>query len=121
MKFIVKTNNADILKKYGFMLPEEWLASGAFDGTSASDGYMIEDCFYMFKMDEEYPSKIAVEEDFAYPLLQGWIDTRYGKNTLWFDAIPWGTFHSGMDDLLPMMDVIYQLTIDGLLERDEEE
>lgn len=55
---------------------------------------MMDGCFYLFKMDEEDPSKIAVEEDFANPLLQGWIDTRDEYNTLWFDVTPWGTYHS---------------------------
>lgn len=120
MKFKVKTSDVDTLKKYGFKLPEEWLASGALDGTNVSKDCMMDGCFYLFKMDEEDPSKIAVEEDFTNPLLQGWIDTRDEDNTLWFDVTPWGTYHSEMDDLLPMMVVIYQLTMDGLLERIDE-
>lgn len=119
MKFKVKTSDAEVLKKYGFKLPEEWLASGALDGTNVSEYCMMDGCFYMFKMDEDEPTKIAVETDFDNALLEGWIDTRNGNNTLWFDVIPWGTYHSGMSELLPMMDVIYQMTKDGLLERIE--
>lgn len=121
MKFKVKTTDVEVLKKYGFRLPEEWLASGALEGTNVDEYCMIDGRFYMFRMDEEDTSKIAVEGEFGNPLLEGWIDTYDGRNTLWFDAIPLGTFHTGMDDLLPMMDVIYQLTKDGLLERIEEE
>lgn len=121
MKFKVKTSDAGALKIYGFKLPEEWLASGALDGTNVSEGCMIDGCFYIFGMDEENPSKIAVEYEVGNPLIEGWIDTREGRNTLWFDVEPCGTYHISMDELLPMMDVIYQLTKDGLLERDEEE
>lgn len=121
MRFKVNTSDVDVLKKYGFKLPEEWLACGALDGTNVSKYCMIDGCLYMFQMDEEDPSKIAVEDEFGNPLLEGWIDTRDGVNTLWFDVIPWGTYHSGMDDLLPMMELIYQLTKDGLLERIDEE
>lgn len=120
MKFKVKTSDVDTLKKYGFKLPEEWLASGALDGTNVSEYCMMDGCFYIFGMDEENPSKIAVEDEFGNPLLEGWVDTREGRNTLWFDITPWGTYHSGMDELLPMMNVIYQLTMDGLLERIDE-
>lgn len=70
MKFRVKTNDAEVLKKYGFKLPEEWLKSGLLEGTY-----------------------------FGSILPLG------------------GTYHSGMDDLILMMDTIYQLTKDGLLER----
>lgn len=121
MKFKVKTSDVDTLKKYGFKLPEEWLASGALDGTNVSECCMIDGCLYVFGMDKEDPSKIAVEDEVGNPLIEGWIDTREGRNTLWFNAIPWGTYHIGMDELLPMMDVIYQLAIDGLLERIDEE
>lgn len=121
MRFKVKINDMEILKKYGFKLPEEWLASGELDGTNVTEGCMMDNCFYMFKMDGEDPSKIAVEDEFGNPLLEGWIDTRDGRNTLWFDVEPCGTYHTGMDELLPMMDMIYQLTMDGLLERIDKE
>lgn len=120
MRFKVKTNNTEVLKKYGFKLPEEWLANGALDGTNVSEGCLIDGCFYMFGMDEEDPSKIAVEST-GNPIIEGWIDTREGRNTIWFDVEPYGTCHIGMYDLLPMIDVVYQLTMDGLLERIDEE
>lgn len=120
MKFRVKTNDAEVLKKYGFKLPEEWLKSGLLEGTNVSKYCMMDGCFYIYQMDEEDSSKIAVEDEFKNPLLTGWIDTRNDRNTLWFDVIPWGTYHSGMDDLILMMDVIYELTLDGLLERIED-
>lgn len=121
MRFKVKTTDVEVLKKYGFKLPEEWLASGALDGTNVSEGCMMNGCLYMFGMDEEDPSKIAVEDEAGNPLIEGWIDTREDRNTLWFDVEPCGTYHISMDELLPMMDMIYQLTMDGLLERIDEE
>lgn len=121
MRFKVKTSDVEVLKKYGFHLPEKWLSSGALNGTNVSEGCMMDGCFYIYQMDEENPLKIAVEDEAENPLLTGWIDTRENRNTLWFDVIPWGTYHSGMDDLLLMMNMIYQLTIDGLLERIEED
>lgn len=117
MKFTVKKNDAEVLKKYGFKLPEEWISSGALDGTNVCRGCMLDNCYYIYQMDEENPSKIAVETDFGNPLLTGWIDTRDGRNTLWFDVVPWGTYHTGMDDLFLMMDIVHQLTLDGILEK----
>lgn len=119
MKFKVKTTDIEVLKKYGFKLDREWLASGAFDDTNMDEHSLIGGCFYIYQMDEENPLKIAVDDDFGNPLLEGWIDTRNRNNTLWFDVIPYGTYHSCMDDLLLMMNVIYELTRDGLLERVE--
>lgn len=121
MRFKVKTSDVDTLKKYGFKLPEEWLESGALDGTNVSDGCLMNGCFHMFKMDEENPSKIAVDDEVENPLLEGWIDTRDNRNILWFNVMPWGTYYSGMDELLPMMDVIYRMAKDGLLERIDED
>ena len=120
MIFKVKTNDKEILKKYGFMLPNEWLSSGALDGSNVDKYCMMDGCFYMYKMDEEEPSKIEVECDYRNPSLTGWIDTRDERNILWFDAVPNCTYHIGMDDLILMMDVIYQLIKDGLLERIDE-
>lgn len=122
MRFKVKTTDAEVLKKYGFKLPEEWLASGALDDANVNEYSMIDERFYIYQMDEEDPSKIATDDvDGGNPLIEGWIDIRNGSNTLWFDVTPCGTYHSSMEDLLTMMNVIYELTRDGLLERVEED
>lgn len=119
MRFKIKTDDVEVLEKYGFKLPEEWLASGALEDTNVSEHCMMKGCFYIYQMDEENPSKIAVADEVGNPLFEAWIDTREGRNILWFSIRPFDSFYSSMDELLPMMDIIYQLTKDGLLERIE--
>ena len=117
MEFIINKKNFHRLKEYGFKLPEEWLTSGALEGTNVNEYCMMDGCYYIYLMDGENPFKIAVE-DSGNPLLEGWVDTRPGEyGILWFDAIPYCTYHVGMDDLEMMMDIIYRMTKEGILER----
>lgn len=117
MKFIVDKKNFGRLKDFGFKLPDEWLTSVAFEGTNMTNECMIDNCYYAFLMDSENPSRISVD-DYGNPLLMGWVDTRpeeYG--VLWFDAIPFCTYHVEMNDLEMMMDIIYSMTREGILKK----
>lgn len=115
MRFRVKTNDEKILRKYGFKPREEWLDNGALYDTNVVN-YVRRNYFYLFKMDEENPSKVAVEENFQNALFEGVIDT---NNTLWFNIAPGESYRCGMNELLLMMDIIYQMTKDGILEKIE--
>lgn len=116
MKFIVNKKDFHGLKEYGFKLPDEWLESGLLDETNIKD-CMMDNCYYTYLF--ESTSQIAVD-DYGNPLLMGWIDTRpknYG--ILWFDVIPYCTYHAEMDDLEMMMDIIYKMTREGILKKSE--
>lgn len=58
--------------------------------------------------------------DEGIPQVHAWIDTRDGKNSLWFDAAPCCTYHISMDELDLVTDTIFALAIAGLIEKEGE-
>ncbi len=53
------------------------------------------------------------------PMVHAWIDTRDGKNLLWFDAVPCCTYHIEMEELDMVTETVFELTKAGLLEKSE--
>ena len=53
------------------------------------------------------------------PMVHAWVDTRDGKNLLWFDVAPCCTYHVEMEELDMVTDTIFELTKAGLLEKNE--
>ena len=53
------------------------------------------------------------------PMAHAWIDTRDGKNLLWFDVAPCCTYHIEMEELDMVTETVFELTKAGLLEKSE--
>ena len=120
MYFCIKDGIAlEELRKYGFelgrILKEKEPYSEILDGCSYKDDLWL---YFYIPIDEDSGEYVNDDCGLYHPV-SAWVDTRDNKNILWFDTMPYCTYHMEMDELNPMVDIIYQLVSDGVLEKVE--
>lgn len=104
------------LREFGFALGSEFaIQSDFFTEYFDGRGYQLL-WWHKFEMDPDNPTMPKLDDD-ELPLIHAWIDTRDGKNLLWFDVVPYG-YHAGMDELNLITDTVFALTQAGLIEED---
>lgn len=107
------------LRKYGFelgkILKNQSPYKELLEGCSYKDDWWL---YFYIPVDEDTGEYLYDDntERVSTPV-SAWVDTRGNKNILWFDAIPECTYHIGMDELNPMVDIIFRLVSDGILEK----
>ena len=94
----------------GYELAQNQMFRQEFDGAE----YMLP-WWHKFECDGKKISR----NEYGTPLVHAWVDTRDGKNRLWFDAAPCCTYHVGMGELDLVTDTIFELTKAGFLEKSE--
>lgn len=99
------------LRKFGFAPGDELAQYPAFRGQFEGAEYMLP-WWHIFLCEDGH---ICLSED-EVPLIHAWVDTRDGKNLLWFDVTPCCTYHAGMGELDLVTDRVFELTKAGLLE-----
>lgn len=109
----------EALREFGFTPGSELAKTSQFSRYFDGREYQLP-WWHKFEMDPDNPTMPYLDDD-GNPLIQAWVDTRDGKNFLWFDVIPCCTYHAGMDDLNMITDTIFLMTTAGLLELVEEE
>lgn len=110
--------NPQELRKYGFKTGKEWADQGerCLEGT----GYEYQhDWYHKFLMDEDNPGKILyADEEYDQPVVH--IAIRIGENfdsDLYIDCTPSGSHHIGGSELDIVVEIIYDLVNDGLMEK----
>lgn len=103
------------LREFGFAPGSELAKQLEFEEYFDGRGYQIP-WWHKFEEDPDNPGCPHCDED-GLPLTQAWIDTRDGKNLLWFEVVPNCTYHAEMSDLNLITDTVFALTQAGLVER----
>lgn len=67
--------------------------------------------WHKFETDSETGAPLL--DEYGNPRCQAWVD----ENRLWFDVMPWGTYHAEMSDLDMVTDTVFALAQAGLLEK----
>lgn len=115
MSLKIKTG-ADLerLREFGFAPGEELAQTPQFGEYFEGRGYQLP-WWHKFEEDPDRPGWPNCDED-GLPLVHAWVDTRDGKNLLWFDVVPCCTYHAEMSDLDLITDTVLGLTRAGLIE-----
>ena len=123
MKFRIKDGvNLEDLRKYGFELGSVLKQQAPYDEILMGCDYKDDWWLAMeIPVDEDTGEFRPNYDDGDYrPTVEAWVDTRNGKNLLWFDATPECTYHIGMDELHFMVNIIYEMMLDGIIEKIED-
>lgn len=106
----------EVLKKHGFKTGKEWADAGE---RCLGPGHEYQHGWYhKFLMDEEEPEKIAyTDEEYAIPRVQISVrtDEKFG-NDIYVDCAPSCTYHIGGYEMDIVLETIYKLTKDRILE-----
>lgn len=70
--------------------------------------------WHKFATDSETGAPLL--DEYGNPRCQAWVD----ENRLWFDVMPWGTYHAEMSDLDIVTDTVFALSLAGLIEKEDE-
>lgn len=115
MSLKIKTGaNLERLREFGFELGSALAKQPAFEEYFDGRGYQLP-WWHKFEEDPDNPGFPNCDED-GLPLVHAWVDTRDGKNLLWFDVVPYCTYHAEMSDLNLITDTVLSLTRAGLIE-----
>lgn len=107
------------LRKFGFRTGAELSEDEDFEEFLSGCSYM-NDWWIKYQMNPDFPDKVKVTED-ENPVCEAWVDTREGKNYLWFDVTPDCTYHASMDELELITETVFDLAMAGLIEKINEE
>lgn len=102
----------DELRKYGFRPGAELESIHPYTDLCLDSNWWY---IHEFWLDEDGQPTETCEGDIT-PKVVCWIDTRNNENIIWFDTTPDGTYHIGMDDIMLISKVVYELTQAGLVE-----
>lgn len=110
-----------ILRNYGFELGHVLAQNHPYDKIFDDCGYMLDWWHYMeIPKDEETGEfRVNYDTDEYCPQIHAWVDTTDNKNYLWFDATPECTYHISMDELNPVIKIVFDLTKVGIVEEIE--
>ena len=112
---IKKDTDIEQLRAFGFALGEELAERPDFANYFIGREYQLS---WWHKCNADRASDTGapdIDED-GNPTAHAWVDTRDGKNLLWFDVVPCCTYHAGMSDLNLVTDTVFALTQAGLVE-----
>ena len=110
--------NLEALREYGFRTGKEYADAG--ERCLMGAGHTEEQNWYhKFLMDKDEPARIAYVND-SYPLPAIRVSIRTGdgfQNDLWVECIPCCTYHICGDEMAPVLETVYAMARDGLLEK----
>lgn len=108
--------NPEELRKFGFKPGKEWADKGERCLEGVGYAYQHE-WWHKFKMEEANPNNIEyADDDYDQPSVSMCFRVGNG-NDLYIDCVPRGTYHIGGSDLDIVSKTIYELTLEGIIEK----
>ena len=110
----------EVLRNFGFKKGKEWadLGERCLEGI----GYEYQhEWWHKFMMDEEDESKIAyISDEYSIPCVQITVRTEEHLRDIYIDVAVEGTYHVCGSDLDIISETIMDLTVAGLIEKDNQ-
>lgn len=111
MYYLKKDIDVEKLRDYGFKLGKEWSNYREFICNEPE----YDDFWLVSTIKEDYGDEIYFAEE-GIPLWYMQASLVKGAYRIWIDVAPAGTYHVDCYDMEPMLNVIYKLIQDGLIE-----
>ena len=102
------------LREFGFALGSELSERPEYADIFRGCEYQFP-WWHKFEMDLDDPVRPNLDDN-GLPLVHAWVSPCGGENLLWFDVVPYCTYHAGMNDLNLITGTVFALTQAGLIE-----